>query len=51
MFKHQKGKYDLEERCLVFAKQINRFIKELPKNISNTEHSRQFGAIIEKLKH
>lgn len=41
MFKHQNGKYDLEERCLSFAKQVNKFIKELPKNISNIENSRQ----------
>ena len=41
MFKHEDGKYDLEERCLIFAKQINKFIKELPKNIINIENGKQ----------
>lgn len=41
MFKHQNGRYDLQERCLIFAKQVNKFIKDLPRNISNSEHGKQ----------
>ena len=34
-------KYDLEERTLVFAREVALFCKKLPKSISNTEYSRQ----------
>ncbi len=35
------GKYDLEERTFQFAKKVARFIKKLPRTISNTEYSKQ----------
>jgi four helix bundle protein len=33
--------YDLEERCLKFAKDVRKFVKKLPKNISNFEDIKQ----------
>jgi len=33
--------YDLEERTLEFAKQVRKFIKNLPKTIGNFEDSKQ----------
>lgn len=33
--------YDLEERCLVFAKATRKFLKEIPKNINIYEDSKQ----------
>jgi four helix bundle protein len=33
--------YDLEERCLEFAKRINVYANKLPKTISNIENGRQ----------
>jgi len=35
--------YDLEERCLIFAKRINDYIRKLPKDIPNIENSRQLA--------
>lgn len=34
-------KYDLEERTLQFAKDVRKFVKNLPKSIANTEDGRQ----------
>jgi len=36
-----KPPYDLEERTFLFAKAVRKFIKTLPKTISNIEDSRQ----------
>ena len=33
--------YDLEERCLKFAKNVRLFVKKLPKSISNFEDIKQ----------
>lgn len=33
--------YDLEERCLNFAKRVNVYVNKLPKTISNIENGRQ----------
>lgn len=38
-----KGNYDLEERCFEFAKRVNDFIRKLPRDIPNTENSRQLS--------
>lgn len=35
------GKYDLEERCLLFAKRVNQYVNLLPRTISNIENGRQ----------
>jgi len=35
--------YDLEERCLIFAKRINDYIRKLPKDIPNIENGRQLA--------
>ncbi len=35
------GKYDLEERTFVFAREVRKLIRELPKNMINTEDGRQ----------
>jgi len=37
----QNKKYNLEDRCLEFAKRVNTYIKNLPKNISNIENGKQ----------
>src|SRR3989338_4976465 len=37
----QDKKYDLEERCLKFAKRVNIYVKNLPKNIPNIENGKQ----------
>lgn len=37
----QNGKYDLEERCLRFAKRVNVYVNKLLKTISNIENGRQ----------
>ncbi|OHB13964.1 MAG: four helix bundle protein [Candidatus Zambryskibacteria bacterium RIFCSPLOWO2_12_FULL_45_14] len=34
-------KYDLEDRCLIFAKKVRDYIKKLPRNTSNIEYSKQ----------
>ncbi|OHB09849.1 MAG: four helix bundle protein [Candidatus Zambryskibacteria bacterium RIFCSPLOWO2_02_FULL_44_12b] len=34
-------KYDLEGRCLIFAKKVRDYIKKLPRNTSNIEYSKQ----------
>jgi len=34
-------RYDLEERTLIFAKQVIEFINKLPKTLANTEISKQ----------
>ena len=34
-------KYDLEERTLVFAKRVNKFVNQLPRTISNCENGKQ----------
>lgn len=42
MTKMQNTKqYDLEERTLMFAKEVRRFVKELPGNLANKEDARQ----------
>ena len=42
MTQNQNSKlYDLEERTFQFAKETTLYVKELPKNISNLEYSRQ----------
>ena len=33
--------YDLEERTLNFAKRVNRYVKKLPRTISNIENGKQ----------
>jgi len=33
--------YDLEERCLNFAKRVRDYVKRLPKTISNIEYGKQ----------
>jgi four helix bundle protein len=33
--------YDLEERCLRFAKRVNEYVRKLPKDIPNFENGRQ----------
>lgn len=33
--------YDLEKRCLLFAKNVRAFVKSLPRSISNTEDGKQ----------
>lgn len=35
------SKYDLEGRCLVFAKRINNYVNKLSKTISNLENGKQ----------
>ena len=35
------GKYDLEERTALFARNVALFCKKLPKTLSNTEYARQ----------
>lgn len=35
--------YDLEERCLNFAKRINGYIRKLPRDIPNIENGRQLA--------
>jgi four helix bundle protein len=37
----QKPKYDLEERTYEFAKNVRRFVKKLPRSISNLEDIKQ----------
>lgn len=39
--KNPKTPYELEERTLQFAKRVVFWTKKLPKNISNTEYTRQ----------
>ncbi len=33
--------YDLEERTLIFAKEVRKFVKKLPRNLANMEDIRQ----------
>ena len=33
--------YDLEERCLNFAKRVNKYVNELPKTIPSIENGKQ----------
>lgn len=40
---NSKHRYDLEERCLLFAKRVNGYIKELPFNIPNRENGKQLA--------
>ena len=43
--------YDLEERTLKFAKEVIKFVKSLPRTITNIEIIMKiFGAILEKAK-
>ncbi|OIO46333.1 four helix bundle protein [bacterium (Candidatus Gribaldobacteria) CG23_combo_of_CG06-09_8_20_14_all_37_87_8] len=35
------NKYDLEERCLAFAKRVNYYVNSLPHTISNFENGKQ----------
>lgn len=37
----QDKKYDLEERCLKFAKRVNIYVKNLPKSMPNIENGKQ----------
>ena len=39
--KNTKKVYDLEDRTLIFAKNVRLFIKTLPKSIANNEDSKQ----------
>ena len=42
MTEYQNSKqFDLEDRTLLFAKRVRKFIKELPKTISNIEDGKQ----------
>lgn len=34
-------RYDLEERCLQYAKRINEYVRKLPRDIPNIENGRQ----------
>lgn len=34
-------KYDLEDRCLIFAKAINEYVNRLPRSIPNFENGKQ----------
>lgn len=36
-----KPRYDLESRCLLFAKNTHTLVKSLPKSIGNIEYSKQ----------
>lgn len=38
-----KQKYDLEERTEAFAKWVRRFVKTLPRNLTNSEDVRQLA--------
>jgi len=37
----QSNKYDLEERCLKFARRVNAYVNKLSKTISNIENGKQ----------
>jgi len=39
--KTNNKRYDLEERCLQFAKRVNAYVNKLPRSISNIENSKQ----------
>lgn len=39
--KNTKPRYDLEERCLNFAKAVNKYILRLPKIVTNIENGKQ----------
>lgn len=39
--KTNSKQYDLEERCLNFAKRINVYVNKLPRTISNIENGKQ----------
>ncbi len=39
--KNAKKIFDFEKRAKIFAKNVNDFIKKLPKNITNREYSKQ----------
>jgi four helix bundle protein len=41
MDNNTKTKYDLEERTYIFAKQVTKYIKLLPKNLTNIEFGKQ----------
>lgn len=42
MYQNPKNKqYDLEGRCLKFAKDVNVYVLKLPKNVCNIENGRQ----------
>ena len=44
MIQTSKNKrYDLEDRCLIFAKRVNKYINILPKTITNIENGRQLA--------
>jgi len=38
---HETGKYDLEQRTFEFARRVSQFIKDLSKNVSHIEYSKQ----------
>ena len=37
----QEKKYDLEGRCLTFAKRVNTYVRNLPRDIPNIENGKQ----------
>ncbi len=37
----KQNKYDLEERCLNFAKRVNDYVNKLPRTIPNIENGKQ----------
>lgn len=37
----QNKTYDLEERCLNFAKRVNKYVNKLPRTIPNIENGKQ----------
>ncbi len=37
----KQNKYDLEERCLNFAKRVNNYVNKLPRTIPNIENGKQ----------
>ena len=41
MEENPKKKYDLEERCFVFARDTRFFVKNLPRSVSNLEDIKQ----------
>ncbi len=44
MTETQKEKrYDLQDRCLLFAKKVRGYVNKLPKSITNTGYGRQLA--------
>lgn len=40
---HTNNKYDLEARCLIFAKRVRDYINNLPRTITNIEYGKQLA--------